>query len=139
MSVTKIIQKQSIRPRKLKYTMANADSIEMAILPTATVDRHDRAVEQHAAHVRLAPCLHVVVEHVGRRQEPGRPRDDLLQILGGDHEGVVQGEGHHGDAGQEQRVDDHGVPVGGPPAADDHARLGQPGGLDGSGADGAHE
>ena len=37
MSVTKIIQKQSIRPRKLKYTMANADSIEMAILPSATV------------------------------------------------------------------------------------------------------
>ena len=26
-----------MRPRKLKYTIAKADSIEMAILPTATV------------------------------------------------------------------------------------------------------
>jgi len=40
---------------------------------------------------------------------------------------------------EEKGVDDHGVPVGRTPAADDHARLGQPGGLDGSGADGAHE
>jgi hypothetical protein len=35
MSVTKIIQKTSWRPRKRKYTMANADSIEIEILPTA--------------------------------------------------------------------------------------------------------
>ncbi len=35
--MTKIIQKHSMRPRKLKYTMANAESIEIRILPAATV------------------------------------------------------------------------------------------------------
>ena len=36
MSVTKIIQNASCRPRKVKYTMAKAESMEMAIFPTAT-------------------------------------------------------------------------------------------------------
>ncbi len=35
--VTKIIQKHRVRPGKRKYTIANAESIEMTILPTATV------------------------------------------------------------------------------------------------------
>ncbi|CFP64165.1 Uncharacterised protein [Bordetella pertussis] len=33
-SVTKIIQKKNMRPGKRKYTTANADSSEMAILPS---------------------------------------------------------------------------------------------------------
>ena len=35
MSVTKIIQKTTLRRGKRKYTMANADSMEMVILPMA--------------------------------------------------------------------------------------------------------
>ena len=36
MSVTKIIQKTTCLPRKSKYTMAKAESSEMAIFPAAT-------------------------------------------------------------------------------------------------------
>src|SRR5690554_2320656 len=37
-SVTKIIQKKNIRKGNRKYTTAKADSIEMAIFPTAMVN-----------------------------------------------------------------------------------------------------
>ena len=53
--------------------MANADSIEMAILPTATATAMTALLHEQAAHVRPAPRLRVVLEHVGRRQEPRRP------------------------------------------------------------------
>ncbi len=63
---------------------------------------------------------------------------DLLDVLGRDHEGVVEREDDHGDAGDEERVDDRALPrerllprrgnSAGP-----HPRL-----LELPGADGAH-
>ena len=54
--------------------MAKAESSEIAILPTAMTERHDQAVEQHAADRRAAELagagaqrLRVVLDAVGRR------------------------------------------------------------------------
>ena len=114
--------------------MANADSIEMVILPTATVTAMTALLNGMRPMFAL-PRLGIL----SSMWDDGRAGAAATTCRSEWRSRGVEGEGHHGNAGQEKGVDDQGVPVGGPPAANDHALPGQPGGLDGSGADGAHE